>query len=163
MIKKTYSRFYISLLLILFFSFPSQAYSDLYGQRNSVNAGFYLHIPFGPTRKNDDRLKYGLRLNMSQQFSNGPGWRDEFSLGNRQYLNMDLMSLNFTESGFRDMSLAGRQAFVYQDGLLKFADDSKKKGGTSPLIWVFAGLGALVLIAIPISAITKDNDSFSPR
>ncbi|VAW03424.1 hypothetical protein MNBD_ALPHA01-1764, partial [hydrothermal vent metagenome] len=56
-------------MTISFTLMPVQAYAqDYYLNDRSLNAGFYLRVPFGPTKKDEDRLKYGLRLNMTQQF-----------------------------------------------------------------------------------------------
>ncbi len=159
MIKNFFLHTIVSGMLVTGISFPSYAFNDLYIQNKSLNAGFYLRIPFGPAKKNKDRLKYGLRLNMTQEFSGPARWNDNYPLSSRQMLNADLMSLNFSESGFRNLSLVGQKAFIYQNGLLRMNYAEGKKGGTHPAIWVLAGIGVVIVGATVVYAITKDDDN----
>ncbi|PCJ32445.1 MAG: hypothetical protein COA93_09320 [Alphaproteobacteria bacterium] len=159
MIKNFFLHLILSSILVIGISFPSYAFSDLYIQNKSLNAGFYLRVPFGPAKKNEDKLKYGLRLNMTQQFNGGSQWDNNYRLSNRQMLNADLLSLNFSESGFRNLSLVGQKTFVYQNGLLRMNYAEGKKGGTHPAIWALAGVGVLFVGATAIYAITKDDDN----
>ena len=124
---------------------PVQAYAQDYYRSNSVNAGFYLRVPFGPTKKNEDKMKYGLRLNMTREVSYSPGWRSHYSLDNRQTFNADIMSLNFSENGLRNLSIAGRKTFTYQDGLLRFEGEEKEEG-THPVVGGLAIVGGLILL-----------------
>ena len=164
MIKNFFLHIILSSLLIIGISFPSYAFNDRYIQNKSLNAGFYLHIPFGAAKKNEDRLKYGLRLNMTQEFSDPARWNNSYPLSsyplsNRQILKADLLSLNFSEGGFRNLSLVGQKTFVYQNGLLRMNYAEDKKGGTHPAIWVLAGVGVLFVGATAVYAITKDDDN----
>lgn len=164
MVKKAFLRIFIAAILSVNFSLPSLAYDGFYARDRSIGAGFYLRVPFGPTTGNDDRLQYGLRLNMTREFSNSPRWNEGSLFEGRRMVNMDLMSLNFSARGFRDLSFAGRRTLVYQDGRLKFAGKNSKKGGTSFIIWVFAGLGAAALVATAVGAATRNNnDNFRPN
>lgn len=157
MVKRSFSRFFLSMVLMANFSVPSYAFNDLYHQINSVNAGIYLRIPFGATKKNQDGLKYGLRLNMTREFSNNLQWNTGGTLDYRQMFNADLLSLNFSESGFRDMSFAGNEALIYRNGAVKFAVDDDQKDGTHPVIWMFAGVGTAVLALVAVSAVVTDD------
>lgn len=133
---------------------PTRAYAENYTQNNSVHAGIYLRIPFGQTKKNQDGLKYGLRLNMTREFNNSPQWKPGFQLDSRQTFNADILSLNFSENGFRDMSFAGRKAFIYQNGVLRAAEAEGKEGGTSTVVWVLATVGVVVLAGTAAFAIS---------
>ncbi len=151
---------FFSLLTCLTLSFtllPVQSHAQDYYQSRSVNAGFYLRMPFGPTKKNEDRLKYGLRLNMTQNFSNSPQWRDGFRLDNSQYINMDLMSLNFSEGGFQNLSFAGQKTLIYQNGILRAADEGENGGGTSTFVWILGGIGIVSIGVITAVAIDVGN------
>ncbi|VAV94894.1 hypothetical protein MNBD_ALPHA02-65 [hydrothermal vent metagenome] len=161
MTKKNIYRILLSLILMVTFSFPSYAFNDFYQRGNSINAGFYLRIPFGPTKKNEDRLKYGLRLNMSQELGSRQIWNPGFRLNNQRTLNADIMSFNFSENGFNNIAFAGQQAFIYQNGQLRFAGKDSKKGGTSTIIWIFAGVGAAMIVAVVVNQVTK-NDGNNP-
>jgi len=95
------SKFLLTLLMvgvtISFTLMPVQAHAQgFYQNDRSLNAGFYLRVPFGAAKKNEDRLKYGLRLNMTQQFNGGSQWGNNYRLSNRQMLSADLISLNFS-------------------------------------------------------------------
>ncbi|VAV94904.1 hypothetical protein MNBD_ALPHA02-67 [hydrothermal vent metagenome] len=135
---------FMTLLGLSLILFPMQASAQDYYQNNSINAGVFLHIPFGPTKKNEDRMKYGLRLNMSQEINYRSQWNSRFQLNNRKILNADILSLNFSEGGFRSISFAGRQAFVYQNGMLRAASNGGE-GGRSIGNWIFIGGAALGL------------------
>ncbi|VAW03427.1 hypothetical protein MNBD_ALPHA01-1765 [hydrothermal vent metagenome] len=158
MIKNFFLHTIISSMLVVGISVPSHA-QDYYLNDRSLNAGFYLRVPFGPTKKDEDRLKYGLRLNMTQQFNGGSQWDNNYPLSNRQMLNADLVSLNFSEGGFRNLSLVGQKTFVYQNGMLRMNYADGKKGGTSTVIWVLAAVGVVVVGVSVVSAITKNDDN----
>ncbi|VAW06807.1 hypothetical protein MNBD_ALPHA01-776 [hydrothermal vent metagenome] len=140
---------------------PVQAHAqDYYLNDRSLNAGFYLRVPFGPTKKDEDRLKYGLRLNMTQQFNGGSRWENNYPLSNRQMLNADLVSLNFSEGGFRNLSLVGQKTFVYQNGMLRMNYAEGKKGGFGKTIFMVgavAGLGLVAAAVIDTSARDRDD------
>lgn len=150
--------FFITALTLSFTLLPVQSYAQGFYQDRSVSAGIYLRIPFGPTKKNDDRLKYGLRLNMSQEFSNSSRWNGGSPFESYQTVNVDLMSLNFSERGFRDLSFAGRQTLIYRNGILRAAgkdgeDGKEEEGGTSTFVWVLATIGVVTAGAIAAVAI----------
>ena len=162
-IIKQSSRFISAILLwILILSFtilPLRAYegqysavNDRYGIRSSVNAGFRLTIPFGPTKRSKDRVKYGLQLSLRQEFNEGAIWNDYSRTVPGQSFNAEIMSLNFSERGFKELSLAGQPTFVYKDGVLMAVeegegeDQPEKKGSNTK--WYVIGvvaLGGLVL------------------
>ncbi len=130
---------------------PVQAHAqDYYLNDRSLNAGFYLRIPFGPAKKNEDRLKYGLRLNMTQEFSGPARWNDNYPLSSRQMLNADLVSFNFSEGGFQNLSLVGQKTFVYQNGLLRMNYAEGKKGGFGKTIFIIGAVAGLGLIAAAV-------------
>ncbi|MCF6215229.1 MAG: hypothetical protein L3J58_03540 [Emcibacter sp.] len=141
-------------------SIPSYAYNDLYIQNKSLNAGFYLRIPFGPTKKNEDRLKYGLQLNMTQEINGGARWNNNYPLSGRQMLSADLISLNFSESGFRNLSLVGQKTFVYHNGVLRVEESDDSEGGTSTITWVFATIGIVTVAGAAAFAIAASDDCF---
>ncbi len=140
---------------------PVQAHTqDYYLNDRSLNAGFYLRIPFGPAKKNEDGLKYGLRLNMTQEFNDGSRWNDSYPLSSRQMLNADLVSLNFSEGGFQNLSLVGQKTFVYQNGVLRVEESDDSEGGTSTITWVFATIGIVVVTGAAAFAIAASDDCF---
>lgn len=143
-------RVFKTLLSLSFILLPIQASAQDYYQNNSINAGVFLHIPFGPTKKNEGRMKYGLRLNMSQEINYRSQWNRNFQLKRRQILNADILSLNFSEGGFHSISFAGRQAFVYQNGMLHAADNGGN-GGRSTGNIIFIG-GAVIGLGFIVAA-----------
>lgn len=78
---------------------------------------------------------------MTREFTNR--WTGGLPFGGRQYINMDLMSLNFSESGFRNLSLAG--TFVYKDGVLRAASDGMSGGKIAFLIGAAVGVGFIAI------------------
>ncbi len=159
MIKNFFLHTIISSMLVVGISVPSHA-QDYYLNDRSLNAGFYLRVPFGPTKKDEDRLKYGLRLNMTQQFNGGSQWDNNYPLSNRYMVNADLVSLNFSESGFRNLSLVGQKTFVYHNGVLRAEGTEKGEGGTSTVTWIFATVGVLALAGTAAFAIAASDDCF---
>ncbi len=139
---------------------PVQAYAqDYYLNDRSLNAGFYLRIPFGPAKKDEDRLKYGLRLNMTQQFSGGSQWNNNYPLSNRHMVNADLVSFNFSESGFRNLSLVGQKTFVYHNGMLRMNYADGESGGIGKTIFMVGAVAGLALIAATvIDTSSRDRD-----
>ncbi len=159
MIKKFFLHTIISSMLMVGISVPSHA-QDYYLNDRSLNAGFYLRIPFGPAKKDEDGLKYGLRLNMTQEFNGGSRWNDNYPLSNRQMLNADLVSLNFSEGGFRNLSLVGQKTFIYQNGMLRMNYAEGKKGEFGKTIFMVgavAGLGLVAAAVIDTSARDRDD------
>ncbi|VAV94899.1 hypothetical protein MNBD_ALPHA02-66 [hydrothermal vent metagenome] len=160
------SRFFILLLVAgittSFTLLPVRAYAEDYYRSNSINAGVFLRIPFGPTKKNDDKVKYGLRLNMNREFNYRPQWNSDFRLDRRQTFNADIISLNFSEDGFKNIAFAGRQTFIYKNGMLYAADAENGEGGTSTFVWVLATVGVLSLATVAALAISfgKCGDGF---
>ena len=130
---------------------PVRAYDGQYsafdnqsGLRSSINAGFRLSIPFGPTKKSEDKVRYGLQLNLRREFNNGAGWNAYGHMTPPQTFNADIMSLNFSENGFKGLSLAGQQTLIYKDGVLMAAEGEDKKGGGNG--WLILG-GVVLLVA----------------
>lgn len=152
------SRFLLLLLVAgittSFTLLPVRAYAGDYYRNNSVNAGVFLRIPFGPTKKNDDKIKYGLRLNMNREFNYRTQWNSDFRLDGRQTFNTDIVSLNFSENGFKNIAFAGRQVFIYKNGMLYAADAESEEGGTSTFVWVLATVGVLSLASAAAFAIS---------
>jgi hypothetical protein len=151
-------------LVMSFAALPVQAYEGQYsmfnnnsGLRSSINAGFRLSIPFGPTKKSEDIVKYGFQLNLRREYSNSAGWNNYGYTNTNQTFNSDIMSLNFSENGFKGLSLAGQQTLIYKDGVLRAADNKDKKGGSNG--WLIAGGVALVLVGGAVFAASKAFDS----
>ena len=69
--------------------------------------------------------------------------QDSFRRDHRQTFNADLLSLNFNERGFRNMSLVGRETLIYRNGILSAAKTEGQKGGTSIGEAALMGLGVL--------------------
>ncbi|MCF6215228.1 MAG: hypothetical protein L3J58_03535 [Emcibacter sp.] len=148
----------MSGMIIALMPVPSHA-QDYDLNDRSLNAGFYLRLPFGPTKKNEDRLKYGLRLNMTQEINDGARWNNNYPLSGRYILNADLISLNFSESGFRNLSLVGQKTFLYQNGLLRMNYAEGKKGGIGKTIFLIGAVGGLALVAAAvIDTSARDRD-----
>lgn len=131
---------------------PVQAYENDYMQNNSLDAGIYLHIPFGPAKKNTARLNYGLRFSLNREFTNN--YRNNmFQLNNRQLFTADLLSVNFSENGFRGLAFAGQETFIMQNGVLKATDEGKRSTGA--LIFTIGaalGLGIIIYTVIDTSS-----------
>ncbi len=158
MIKNFFLHTIISSMLVVGISVPSHA-QDYYLNDRSLNAGFYLRIPFGPAKKDEDRLKYGLRLNMTQQFSGGSQWNNNYPLSNRHMVNADLVSFNFSESGFRNLSLVGQKTFVYHNGMLRMNYADGESGGIGKTIFMVGAVAGLALIAATvIDTSSRDRD-----
>lgn len=141
--------FFIIAVMISFTLLPVQSHARDFYQGRNVSAGLYLRIPFGPTKRNDDRLKYGLRLNMSREFNNMRNGAAPFA--GRQYINMDLMSVNFSESGFRNLSLAGRKTLVYRDGVLRAASDDEDSMSGGKITFLIGALLGVAFIAVAVA------------
>ena len=158
--KNIFTRFLrftaIILLVLSFTALPLRAYegqfsavNDRYGIRSSVNAGFRLTIPFGPTKRSEDRVKYGLQLSLHREFNEGAGWNNYGRVALRQSFNAEIMSLNFSENGFKSLSLVGQPMFVYKNGVLMAVEDAEGDGQEeekgSNTGWYIAG--GVVLLA----------------
>jgi len=148
----------LSGMILALMPTPSHA-QDYYLNDRSLNAGFYLRVPFGPTKKNEDKLKYGLRLNMTQEFNGGARWDNNYPLSNRPMLNADLISFNFSENGFQNLSLVGQKTFVYQNGMLRMNYAEDKKGGIGKTIFMVGAVGGLAMVAAAvIDTSARDRD-----
>ncbi len=147
---KISSRITLSALIISFSIMPAYSYDGQYlafgnqsGLRSSINAGFRLTIPFGPTKKSADKVKYGFQINLRREYNNS-GWDGFGNMNRTQIFNADILSLNFSKNGFKGLSLAGQQAFIYKNGVLMAAEGrKKKKGGSGFLLGIGIGLGVL--------------------
>jgi hypothetical protein len=67
------------------------------------------------------------------------------------------MSLNFSENGFKGLSLAGQQTLIYKNGVLMAAEGENKEGGGNG--WHIAGgvvLGIVAVAALGVIAIKND-------
>lgn len=144
------------LLLTLaasFLTLPAYAYEDRYGMRNSINAGFRLNIPFGPTKRNEDKVKYGLQLSFRREFKGSYNFRTDGHMAGLQIYNADIMSLNFSENGFKSLSFAGQDQIIYKDGKISPAYQANISsvgkgiliGAGGIIILAGAGLGILLL------------------
>ncbi|VAV95268.1 hypothetical protein MNBD_ALPHA01-129 [hydrothermal vent metagenome] len=110
--------------IILFLSFlPAMAFDDHYGSGSAINAGFRLSIPFGPAKKQENKVNFGFQMGIQREYGNTANY-----LRNRQIFKADLISLNFSENGFKSLNLAGRETLIYRDGVLKMANFKENKG-----------------------------------
>ncbi len=116
-------RILLSTFFMVLSTMPVKAYEGHYGLSNSINAGFRLSIPFGPTKKSDDKVKYGFQVELHREFTITA---DYFS--HQRILKADLFSVNFSENGFKNLSLVGQNVAVYQNGQLEVVYFKKKKG-----------------------------------
>ena len=156
------SRMALSAVIVSFSILPVQAFqgqysafNDNHGLRSSINAGFRLSIPFGPTSRAEDKIKYGFQLNLRREFNNNAGWNNHRYLNTTQTLNADIISLNFSENGFKGLSLADQETFIYKDGVLRLDEGKDKEGGGKG--WLFGmaiGVGILVVVGVS-NAITE--------
>lgn len=136
---------------------PALAGGDLYGQLNNITAGVYLNIPLGAVKNTDDRIKYGLRLNMRRENSNSNLGQNGFQFNQRQTLSADLMSLNFNEHGFGDLSFIGRKALIYRNGALRAAVNEGKDGDFSFADAALIGAGVILAVG-GIAAATSEPE-----
>ena len=156
----------VILLILSFTALPLRAYegqfsavNDRYGIRSSVNAGFRLTIPFGPTKRSEDRVKYGLQLSLRREFNEEAGWNNYGRVALRQSFNAEIMSLNFTENGFKGLSLVGQPMLVYKNGVLMAVEDAEgdgqeeEKGNGNG--WLIAG--GVVLLLVGGTVLTVNN------
>ncbi|PCJ35848.1 MAG: hypothetical protein COA93_02550 [Alphaproteobacteria bacterium] len=153
-------RITLSTLIVSFAALPVHAYEGQYsafnnnnGLRSGINAGFRLRIPFGPTKKYDDKVKYGFQLNLRREFNNNVGWNNYGYMTTSQSFNAEIMSLNFSENGFNGLSLAGQQTLIYKNGVLMAAEGEDKEGGGNG--WLIVG-GVVLLVAGGAAIATKD-------
>lgn len=144
--NKLTGKLLLPALIVSFLALPTHAYEGHHGLRNSINAGFRLSIPFGPTKQSEDKLKYGLQLSFRREVSNFNDFRNDGHMNVARIYNADIMSLNFSENGFKDLSLAGRQTFIYEDGIFKAAESLEVEGGMSGLtLGLIIGAGVVVV------------------
>ncbi len=147
------SRITLSALIMSFSIMPAYSYDGQYlafgnqsGVRSSINAGFRLTIPFGPTKKSADKVKYGFQINLRREYNNS-GWNGFGNMNRSQTFNADILSLNFSENGFKGLSLAEQQTLIYKNGVLMAAEGKKKKkGGSGFLLGIGIGLGILAVV-----------------
>lgn len=161
-LHKFASRTALSTLVVSFAALPVQAYEGQYsafnnnsGMGSSINAGFRLRVPFGPTKKSEDKVKYGFQLNLRQEFNNGTGWNAYGHMTPPQTFNVDIMSLDFSENGFKGLSLAGQQTLIYKNGVLMAVEGNDKKGSGKG--WYIAGGVVLVLLAGGLAFALRDD------
>lgn len=149
--NKITQKILLAILSTSFLTLPAYADDGHYGLRNSINAGFRLTIPFGPTKRIENKIKYGLQMSFRREINNFI-FRNDGHISGPQIYNADIMSLNFSENGFKSLSFAGRDTFIYKDGLLRAAA-SEEEGGMSGLATglligagvVVAGIGGLLI------------------
>ncbi|VAV95265.1 hypothetical protein MNBD_ALPHA01-128 [hydrothermal vent metagenome] len=140
----------LSALTISFLTIPTHASESYHGLRNSINAGFRLSIPFGPTKQSEDKIKYGLQMSFRRELNNSYNFSNDGHMSVPQIYNADILSLDFSENGFKGLSLAGRETFIYQDGIFKAAESTEENGGMSGLtLGLIIGAG---VITVGISA-----------
>lgn len=120
-------------------------------QRGTSYAGLYLSVPIGSgyTAKQDD-LKFGFRAG----FRYDRRWNNH-SIVRTSSLSANMVTLDFTSRGFKQLSLAG-MPMIYTDqyGRTIFLDDSKndeEEGGIGVgtiLLWTGGILGGLILVGL---------------
>lgn len=116
-------RILLLAFLVFLSTMPVKAYEGQYGLSNSINTGFRLSIPFGPTKKFDDKIKYGFQIELHREFSNTADY-----FNHQRILKADLFSVNFSENGFKNLSLVGQNVVTYQNGQFDLVNFKKKKG-----------------------------------
>jgi len=161
-LHKFASRTALSTLVVSFATLPVQAYEGQYsafdnqsGLRSSINAGFRLSIPFGPTKKSEDIVKYGFQINLRHEFNKNVGWTDYSHMPATRAFNTEIIALNFSEDGFNGLSLAGQQTLIYKNGVLMAAEGNDKKGSGKG--WYIAGGVVLVLLAGGLAFALRDD------
>lgn len=146
-------RIFLSLLAVSLLTLPLQAYEDHYGRGNSINAGFRLMIPFGPVKQNEDRIKYGLQMSFRREVSDF-NFRNDGHMSGPRTFNGEIMSLNFSENGFKSLSLAGQDRFVYQDSVFRAAENSEsseEEGGMNG--WVLGLIIGAGVVAVGVGVL----------
>lgn len=88
--------------------------------RSSINAGIRFSVLLGPAK---GRARYGLHMSFNREFHNITS-----QLNYTQSYKADLVSLNFSESGFKGLSLVGQDMIISQNGGLEVVSFKKKKG-----------------------------------
>jgi len=139
------SKIFLSTLIFSLAALPVYAYDGQYstfdnqsGLKSSITAGFRLSIPFGPTKKSKDKVRYGFQLNLRRDLNNSVGWNGYGYMSGPQTFNAELVSLDFSENGFKGLSFAGRQTLIYKNGVLMAVEDKDEKDGGHG--WLIAAL-----------------------
>ncbi len=152
----------LSTLIMLISILPARAYENQYGLRSSLNAGFRLTIPFGATKQREAKIKYGLQMGFRRELDNRNGFRNDGHMTERQIYNADIISLNFSENGFKNLSFAGRETFIYKDGAFKAAwaaEDGQGGSGVTKGILIGAGIVIVTVgVAIGVLVLTVPSD-----
>ena len=106
-------------------------------------------MPFGPTKKSEDKVKYGFQINLRREFNNNAGWNNHRYLNTPQSFNAEIMSLNFSENGFNGLSLAGQKTLIYKDGVLRLDKGQvEESGGNAFLFGMAIGVGVLAGVGV---------------
>ncbi len=134
----------LSALTASFLTLPAHAYEERYGIKNSINAGFRLSVPFGPTKRNEDKVKYGLQLSFRREFNDGNGFRTDGHMAGLKIYNSDIMSLNFSENGFKSVSFAGQDQIVFKDGKLLSGHQANMNDVSKGIL---IGAGGIIILA----------------
>ena len=146
----------LSILPVQAFQGQYSAFNDTHGLRSSLNAGFRLRMPFGPSKKSEDKVKYGFQINLRREFNNefnNMGWTDYGHMTTARTFDADIISLDFSENGFKGLSLVGQQTLIYKDGGLMAAEGQDKKGSgkgwyiAGGIVFVIMGTGLVWAIA----------------
>jgi len=156
--KTALSTLVVSFSILPVYAYDGQylAFDNLSGLRSSINAGFRLTIPFGFTKKSEDKVKYGFQLNLRREFTNSAGWNSYGYMTTSRAFNVDILSLDFSENGFKGLTLAGQQALIYKNGVLMAAEGKdKESGGNGFLFGMAIGAGVLVAAGV-INTVTKN-------
>ena len=147
-------RLFLSLLTACLFISPLQAYEAGSDLRSSINAGFRLSIPFGTSKSNQDKVKYGLQLSFRRELAPAYDFRNDGHMTGRNIYHSDLLALNFSEAGFKSVAFAGQDRFIYRDGRLMAASSSDDEGGMSGLtLGLIIGAGVIVVIGAGVGAV----------
>ena len=85
------------------------------GNRQAVQAGFYLRLPFngGLERQTQEKFSYGLRAGIRHDYRTSTSF-----LGERMTWNADLLQLKFGTRGFDNFAIGGRNVISYNQGRL---------------------------------------------
>lgn len=113
----------LSILSLTLSITPLWADESQFGFRDSIEAGFRISIPFGPTQKSADKIKYGFQMALHRELNRATGYMKA-----RQILKAEIVALNFSEKGFKTLSLAGQDIFIKRNGALEMVNFKESTG-----------------------------------
>ncbi|WP_417320803.1 hypothetical protein [Emcibacter sp.] len=159
---------FLSCLIVATTSLQAVASTDDLYQRSGM-VGVYFKIPLGETNPDKAGPRYGLRLSMENSYARQSLWEDPAVQFNPQLarIQADLLSLNFNEAGFNNLTLAGQPSLTYRNGTLYAGGgvdkpapgEEKKEKETSYIglgLVIVGGTLLLLTAAFAVKAATDD-------